>query len=399
MILGRIVISAVQSIILGCLILSVTECHGLVKSNDCSPQTLVLVQVVFRHGNRTRDTSETYPKNPYNKESDWMPEGFGQLTAVGRTTEYLLGQFLRSRYDEFLGRYYFYKDVTVFSSNKHRTRESAQLVSAGLYSPPTGYNRWGEGSILGNYWQPIPIEDMPKEDLWLETHTSCPPYDKEYDSTLYNDRVFTNLNENSTDLYAFLSKHTGENVTSTREVAKLYNTLKVEEENNKLLPSWATAQLLERMEPFRLLGFTVRTQTDFMKTIKAGPLFHLMSVNLNNKTSHNLHPDNKIILYSAHDTTIVHVLHSLGATKLWDPQYGACVMIELHKVKGHFVVRVLYLESGRDQVAIPVPLQDWPSSDTAIPLDVFNTILNKYKINEKDWYTACGREYCKSSHS
>uniref|UniRef100_A0A8D8VR30 acid phosphatase n=2 Tax=Cacopsylla melanoneura TaxID=428564 RepID=A0A8D8VR30_9HEMI len=388
---------AVHIIVLGCLILFVTECHGLVNSRDCSSKTLVLVQVVFRHGNRTRDTSETYANNLYSQESDWMPEGFGQLTAVGRTTEYLLGQFLRSRYDEFLGRSYFYKDVTVFSSNKHRTRESAQLVCAGLYSPPTGYNKWGEGNVLGNYWQPIPIENMPKEDIWLETHTSCPPYDKELDSILHNDPMFADLNAKSADLYAFLCKQTGENVTSVREMAKLYNTLKVHEENSKLLPSWATPQLLARMEPFRLLGFTVRTQTEFMKVIKAGPLLHLMSVNLNNKTSHHLHPDNKIILYSAHDTTVVHVLNSLGATRLWDPQYGACVMIELHKVKGQFVVRVLYLESGRDHVAIPIPLQDWPSPDTAIPLETFNKILNKYEINEKDWYKECGREYCNSS--
>ncbi|KAI5747019.1 hypothetical protein M8J77_010275 [Diaphorina citri] len=383
-------ISSIPIIVTSALFLLVTECRGITP-DDCSTQTLVLVQAIFRHGNRTRDHSEGYEKDAYDKEEDWLPLGFDQLTSTGRNTEYSLGQFLRSRYDGFLSRTYFYKDITVVSSNAHRTRESAQLVSAGLYSPPVGHNRWGEGNGLGHYWQPIPVDNMPKDDLWLQTKASCPPYDKEYDYVL--NHQFASFNEKNKDLYTYLSKHTGENITTVREVSKIFNTLKIDEENNKRLPDWATPRILQKSGEFRLLGCQVRTHTDFMKTIKGGPMMHLLSVNLYNKTHNCLSPDNKMILYSAHDTTIIHVLNTLGATKMSDPQYGACILVELHKVKGQYVVRVLYLESGLDHTVEPITFHSW-QSNAPIPLDTFKEMLDKYLVKEKDWYEKCHREYC-----
>lgn len=64
------------------LILLARQCHCVPTSKDCSQDTLVLVQAIFRHGNRTRDSSEGFSTNLYNKETDWLPEGYGQLTAV-----------------------------------------------------------------------------------------------------------------------------------------------------------------------------------------------------------------------------------------------------------------------------------------------------------------------------
>lgn len=52
------------------------------NTSSADTETLVLSQCIFRHGNRTRDTSEGFKDDLHGNESDWLPLGLGQLTAV-----------------------------------------------------------------------------------------------------------------------------------------------------------------------------------------------------------------------------------------------------------------------------------------------------------------------------
>lgn len=49
------------------------------------------------------------------------------------------------------------------------------------------------------------------------------------------------------------------------------------------------------------------------------------------KRDERLQPDRKIFFYSAHDITIINVLQTLGFTEILKPDYGAAVLLELHK--------------------------------------------------------------------
>lgn len=67
--------------------------------------------------------------------------------------EYRLGQYLRERYDGFLGPCHMDEIMEIRSTGFGRTRKSALLVAAGLW-PPRGEQIWN--SQLP--WQPIPVD-------------------------------------------------------------------------------------------------------------------------------------------------------------------------------------------------------------------------------------------------
>lgn len=67
--------------------------------------------------------------------------------------EYHLGQFLRKRYNDFLGPYHMDNIMEIRSTGFGRTRKSALLVLAGLW-PPVGEQIWNEELL----WNPIPVD-------------------------------------------------------------------------------------------------------------------------------------------------------------------------------------------------------------------------------------------------
>lgn len=117
---------------------------------DDDQTSLELIQIVFRHGDRTPVV--VYPNDPYNASYWQKYGGLGQLTTTGMLQHYEYGQFLRERYDSFLGAEYDRDHVFVRSTDYDRTLMSAGSLLASLYKP--------EGDQVfepGLDWQPIPI--------------------------------------------------------------------------------------------------------------------------------------------------------------------------------------------------------------------------------------------------
>ncbi|KAL0113394.1 hypothetical protein PUN28_012513 [Cardiocondyla obscurior] len=134
------------------------------------PSELKLINVIFRHGDRTPDNNgrEMFPNDPYINYS-FYPTGLGQLTVEGKKHEYRLGKFLRSRYNDFLGTLYTPKLIEARSSDFERTKMSLQLVLASMF-PPKSVQRWN--SILN--WQPIPTSYTPRIDDNIILADECP---------------------------------------------------------------------------------------------------------------------------------------------------------------------------------------------------------------------------------
>lgn len=55
--------------------------------------------------------------------------------------------------------------------------------------------------------------------------------------------------------------------------------------------------------------------------------------NMENKRTGLLKSDQKMVLYSAHDLTIVNLWRALGFTDLIKPDYGASLVFELHRTR------------------------------------------------------------------
>ena len=114
--------------------------------------TLVLLQVTHRHG--ARSVLQNYPNDP-TPLSYWDKYGgTGQLTPLGMKQLYDYGQFIKSRYSNFLESYD-RRQVYSKSTDYDRTLMSANCFLAGIFQP-NSYQSWNPDLKLSD-WLPIPI--------------------------------------------------------------------------------------------------------------------------------------------------------------------------------------------------------------------------------------------------
>ena len=83
---------------------------------------------------------------------------------------YNLGQLLRDRLDEdYLDNNYNSDDLYAFSIDNYYSKESLELVLAGIY-PPTDDLLWNPYI----HWSPIAIDSLPKDLDILNYSQECP---------------------------------------------------------------------------------------------------------------------------------------------------------------------------------------------------------------------------------
>lgn len=259
----------------------------------------------------------------------------------GKERHYELGKWLRNRYSNYLPETYLENDIRVRSTDVDRTLMSAQSNLAGLY-PPTGSQIWNKNIS----WQPIPIHTQPeKEDALLAMKKSCPKYKMLY-KELEKSPFFNQIRRKNHDLYAFLSLKSGEKITSLETLEYLYNTLLIETFFNYTLPDWAQ-KAFPKMQPYAYLSFATACWTQELARYKTGPLFNEIVDYFTNRTI-TTEGNKKMLVFSAHDTTIANLLNSLGAFEFHSPPYASTLLFEL-KYNGEYYVNVLYKNSSVPQ--------------------------------------------------
>ncbi|KAG5881015.1 hypothetical protein JTB14_016753 [Gonioctena quinquepunctata] len=275
-----------------CIVISYFE----VQAGEDELKALI---VIFRHGDRT--PIQPYPTDPYRNSSYW-PVDFGQLTNTGKIQHLELGKWLRKRYDGFLPPLYSEKDIYVRSTDVDRSLMSAESNLAGLY-PPVSHQVWDDEIK----WQPIPVHSEPQqEDVLLAAKKPCPKYDNLQDQ-LFKTDYFRNISHQNHDLFAYLTRYSGETVSSVETVEYLYNTLFVETLYNFTLPNWAVKVFPEKLKPWAALSFATQTFTPSLARLKVGPLFdHIINFFTNHTMKVMGIP--KCLVFSGHDTTIANVL-------------------------------------------------------------------------------------------
>ncbi|KAG5868545.1 hypothetical protein JTB14_035866 [Gonioctena quinquepunctata] len=140
-----------------------------------SENSLELIHVIFRHGDRTPDKSVIYKNDPHINQT-YYPFGYGQLTNIGKRKEYLIGKALRKRYHQFLGDFTL-DSVDPRSTDYNRTKMSLQLVLASLF-PPRGKTVWEKNLN----WQPVPFNYWPvgEDHVLGDPHANCPRFQRAY---------------------------------------------------------------------------------------------------------------------------------------------------------------------------------------------------------------------------
>lgn len=328
---------------------------------------LILLNVLFRHGDRTPELNEMYPKDPYNNIS-YFPEGLGQLTQKGKNREFDIGAVIRLKYGEFLGPYKS-EEVSAISTDYVRTKMSCLLVLAGLY-PPQGNQLWKDDLN----WQPISYDYNPagNDHLLGDPFSECPKYREVYDEFLLSKEGIL-LTEKHQTLYSYLSLHTGLNMTVPRDPYNLQFVLKAEEDMGLQLPQWTNSVWPGNITDAGVDEYYVNLATPKMQRLAAGFFIEKILTDIKNKISNQNDPK-KIYLYSAHENNLAYQLIALDVFYRHIPPYGSYIVYEIRKVNGVYGVKVLYEDYSKEE---PKYLSI-PDCGLFCPLDKFTEILQKY---------------------
>uniref|UniRef100_A0A6I8RRU2 acid phosphatase n=1 Tax=Xenopus tropicalis TaxID=8364 RepID=A0A6I8RRU2_XENTR len=340
---------------------------------------LTFVVVVFRHGDRA--PIDTYPNDPY-KEKIW-PNGLQQLTQEGVRQQYELGRFLRRRYDHFLSSTYNRQEIYVRSTDYDRTLMSAQASLAGLY-PPNGSQLWHPEI----HWQPIPVHTVPvSQDRLLKFPSKdCPRYYELMRETIqqpeYQDKV-----NSWKDIMKRIANYTGYRAETTisRWVWKVYDTLFCQKSHNISLPLWATADVMKTLE--EISAFDVKSHVEMHKTnekarLTGGILVDALLRNFSDVVHKSL--PLKMLMYSAHDSTLIALQGALKVYNGLQPPYSSCHIFEFYKeVDGTHSVRMFYRnESSREPYELLLP-------GCASPCPVLNFTQLTAPMIPMDWRKEC----------
>ncbi|XP_057679901.1 lysosomal acid phosphatase isoform X1 [Corythoichthys intestinalis] len=334
---------------------------------------LQYVTVLFRHGDRS--PVKAYPTDPH-QESAW-PQGFGQLSQEGMRQHLELGQFLRKRYDGFLNESYVRHEISVRSTDYDRTLMSAEANLAGLYPPN------GEQVFSPNIkWQPIPVHTVPQseERLLSFPRRDCPRYEVLMNETEQTEE-FLNITADNQDIIELVRNKTGLKTTTVDSVWSVYDTLFCESRHNKSAPDWVTPTVWAKLHLLKDFGFRVLFgvyKQHEKSRLQGGILLGEIVKNITQVAGSKEKQHLKMMMLSAHDTTVAALQVSLNVFNGKQPPYASCHMIEVYSDEnGSLSVSMFY---RNDTSVEPYSLQ-LPGCSLDCPLKEFVKIT-KLSISE-----------------
>ncbi|ELW69143.1 Testicular acid phosphatase [Tupaia chinensis] len=318
---------------------------------------------VFRHGDRAPLAS--YPTDPHKEATSTLwPRGLGQLTRKGVRQQLELGRFLRSRYEGFLSPEFRREEVHVRSTDFDRTLESAQANLAGLF--PEAAPGSPEAA-----WRPIPVHTVPvTEDKLLRfPMRSCSRYREllreateaaEYQEALegwtllrfpmrscsrYRELLreateaaeYQEALEGWTDFLSRLGNFTGLSLVGEplRRAWKVLDTLTCQQAHGLRLPSWASPDVLQTLAQISALdiGAHVGPPRAAEKAQLTGGIL-LDAILANFSRAQRLGLPLRMVMYSAHDSTLLALQGALGLYDGHIPPYAACLGFEFRRRLG-----------------------------------------------------------------
>lgn len=303
---------------------------------------IIFASVIFRHGDRA--PTKPYPNDPYSSLSYW-PQGWGQLSKIGKLQEYNLGKWFRKRYDDLITNGYRYDLLRVNSSEMDRTIMSAECFLAGFF-PPSSEEFWADDGLK---WQPVPIRINPTQlDTVIGFKAPCEKYNLEKDLVNGSPELGAFYLEHL-EIFKKIAEYSGFEISPNDVLGAidnawdLYDDLFIEELYNLTLPSWAKKIYPEPLKTIGAPTFSNIAYSHEMRRLKAGPLIGSLVDEMEQKIQGEL--NETFHFYSGHDTTISVLLTALDIYNGIPPPYSTSVIFELRKKYDNYVVTILYRNS------------------------------------------------------
>ncbi|XP_051168231.1 venom acid phosphatase Acph-1-like isoform X2 [Leptopilina boulardi] len=322
----------------------------LTPSIPKNKETLKLVSVVFRHGDRTPvKPYELYPNDPH-KDYNFGETAYSVLTESGKQRAYRLGKFLKNNYKILLD--LTHESVIARSTDVNRTKESLKSVLKALY-PEFAIDIYSKPLFKDSLLLPQSCYKFLIDSLKLSK-----------DKNVIKDTLeLKDIMKNLTDL-------TGKNITTAMNIHYIYTTLEIEKAFNLTLPSWTNGlfpdgQIVNGSAlQFKFLNYNenLKKQTGGMLIRKFINDMLLIKAGLTNKN---------LFLYSGHDITVASVLYALGVYFPHVPKYSSAVILELHEIAGDYFVKVVYY-LGVPEKTIVLTI---PNCEKLCPLDKFINLM------------------------
>lgn len=349
---------------------------GFLCGETAGKGQLVYVTVLFRHGDRS--PVKAYPTDPY-QESAW-PQGFGQLSQEGMKQHYVLGQFLRERYKGFLNESYDRHEISVRSTDYDRTLMSAEANLAGLY-PPSGRQVFKPDLI----WQPIPVHTVPQseEKLLSFPRGDCPRYEQLMNETEHTES-FLNVTLTYQDFIDLVKNKTGLNKTNVESVWSVYDTLFCESRHNLTAPDWVTPEVMEKLKFLKDFGFQVTFgvhKQEEKSRLQGGVLLGEIVKNLSKMAVQDPKHKLKLMMLSAHDTTVAALQASLNVFNGIQPPYASCHIFELHRDENGSATVSMFYRNDSSTDLFPLQL---PGCTLDCPLEDFVRITKPSISDDRD---------------
>ncbi|KRZ53652.1 Lysosomal acid phosphatase [Trichinella nativa] len=365
------------------LMLNNNICSGTVVQQ--SPGELRLLQVIWRHGDRT--PAMNFPLNP---DKVWS-EGTGELTKLGILQQYELGRFLRHRYENFLPKNYSSHEVFIRSTDVNRTLMSALANLAALFEPNSD-DMWNKNLS----WQPIPVHTVPRDlDNVLNLEAKCPAAEKLQIEVWHSSEAMSIVKANEA-LFELLRLNTGLPMNTLEEISTVYDPLhcavgsvfigkhvkKIHEDKHSI-PHWVTDEVYENITRLFNISTTFWCSSEKVKKFRGSYLVVDIIERMKRKAGY-VDENLKFYAYSAHDETLIGFLEHMrvyDATMV--PTYASIILIELLELRGKYYVQ-MYFKNGNNS-AVPLRLEFCPH-----PCSLEKFEKNFKDITPLDWFSACG---------
>uniref|UniRef100_A0A9J8D0J7 Lysosomal acid phosphatase n=1 Tax=Cyprinus carpio carpio TaxID=630221 RepID=A0A9J8D0J7_CYPCA len=303
------------------------------------------------------------------------------VTVEGMKQHFELGQFLKKRYTGFLSEDYDRHEIFIRSTDVDRTLMSAEANLAGMF-PPNGSEEFNPDLK----WQPIPVHTVPvdKEKLLSFPLEDCPRYTQLMNETEKTD-IFLNMTETYKELIEMVRNKTGLEKANIETIWSFYDTLFCEAKHGMRPPDWVTPSVMETLKMLKNFGFQILFGIYKRKEkcrLQGGLLLDQIIKNLSNAAAPDSKQEVKMMVYSAHDTTVVALQEALNVFNGLQPPYASCHLIELHQEEnGMFTVEMFYRNDTNVSEPYPVSL---PGCSQRCPLQDFMNLTREVIPQDRD---------------